>query len=154
MNNQESKEFEFLLTIDGNIIVQRLFNVRNYNPNVKKSLDLHITVTSICERIEEDMRRKTFDYMTNNQDFFMSEDYQDNLNSPKKDDYLLEIKSENELFIQRAFPAYVYHPKVRVDIRHMLKEFLYELTDTLSSNVLEETYLGQSLEVNYLGKED
>lgn len=153
MNNQDVKMFEFLLTIDNNIIVQRIFSVRGYNPNVKKSLDLYHTVTSICDRIEEDMKKKTFEFMSDNQDFFMSEDYQENPNSSKKDDYLLEIKSDNEVFIQRAFPAYVYHPKVRVDIRHMLKDFLYELTDTLSSNKLEETYLGKSLEVNYLGKE-
>lgn len=153
MNNQDVKMFEFLLTIDNNIIVQRIFSVKGYNPNVKKSLDLYHTVTSICDRIEDDMKKKTFEFMSENQDFFMSEDYQDNPNSSKKDDYLLEIKSDNEVFIQRAFPAYVYHPKVRVDIRHMLKDFLFELTDTLSSEKLEETYLGKSLEVNYLGKE-
>lgn len=153
MNNQESKMFEFLLTIDNNIIVQRIFNVRDYNPNVKKSLDLYNTVTSICARIEADMKKKTFEYMTENADFFTSEEYQDNLNPIKNDDYILEIKSDNEVFIKRAFPAYVYHPKVRVDIRHMLKDFLYELTETLSQKKLEETYLGKSLEVNYLGKE-
>lgn len=153
MNSQDVKMFEFLLTIDNNIIVQRIFSVRDYNPNVKKSLDLYHTVTNICERIKDDMKKKTFEFMSDNQDFFMSEDYQDNPNSSKKDDFLLEIKSDNEVFIQRAFPAYVYHPKVRVDIRHMLKDFLFELTETLSSNKLEEEYLGKSLEVNYLGKE-
>jgi hypothetical protein len=59
---------------------------------------------------------------------------------------------EEEVFIQRVFPAFVYHPKVRVDIRHMLKDFLFELSDTLSSTNLEESYLDKELEVNYLGK--
>ena len=154
MISQDVKPFEFLLTIDNNIIVQRIFNVKGYNPNVKKSLDLYNTVTSICHRIEADMKKKNFEFMSENKDFFTSEDYQDNVNSSKKDDFILEIKSEEGVFIKRAFPAYVYHPKVRVDIRHMLKDFLSELTETLSSSNLEDTYLGMSLEVNYLGKEE
>lgn len=153
MSNQEPKEFEFLLTIDGNIIVQRLFNVRGFNPNVKKSLDLYHTTNSICARIEDDMKEKTLEYMTENQDYLTSDEYQEYTTTGKKEDFILEIKSGDEVFIKSAFPAFVYHPKVRVDIRHMLKDFQYELVETLSSKLLEETYLGKDLEVNYLGKE-
>lgn len=152
MNSQDVKMFEFLLTIEGNIIVQRIFAVKNYNPNVKKSLDLYNTVTSICDRIGFDMKKKTFEYMSENQDLFESDEYQNNTNNSKKEDFILEIKSDNDVFIKRAFPAFVYHPKVRVDIRYMLKDFLNELIDTLSSTNLEDTYLGMSLDVKYLGK--
>lgn len=153
MSNQEPKEIEFLLTIDGNIIVQRLFNVRGFNPNVNKSLDLYYTATSICNRIEDDMKEKTLEYMSQNQDYLTSDEYQEYVNPNKKEDFLLEVKSGDEVFIQRVFPASVYHPKVRVDIRHMLKDFQYELVETLSTKELEENYLGKDLEVKYLGRE-
>ena len=154
MNNQNFKVCEFLLTLDGNIIVQRMFNVRGFNPNVKKSLDLYNTVTHICDRISEDMKKKNFEYMTENEVYFTSDEYQDEDNLNKKDDFLLEIKSEDDVFIQRTFPAYVYHPKVKVDIRHMLKEFLYDLTETLSSNDLETSYLDKELDYTYMGENE
>jgi hypothetical protein len=153
MSNQEITEFEFLLTIDENIIVQRMFKVQGYNPNVKKSLDLYYTVTSICEIIENDMKQKTLEYMCDNQNYYDFDINPDLNNQNKKDNFYLSIKLGEEVFIERVFPANVYHPHVRVDVRPMLKDFLYELTDILSSKELEETYLGKDLEVNYLGKE-
>jgi len=49
MSNNETTKLEFLLTLSGNIIVQRFFNVRGYNPKVRKSLDLHDNIKKICE---------------------------------------------------------------------------------------------------------
>lgn len=154
MSNQDVKMFEFLLTIDNNIIVQRIFSVKGYNKKVKNSLDLYDTVTSISKRIEEDMKMKNLIYMSENEEYISSDENQENTYQIKKDNFLLEIKSDDEVFIQRSFPAYVYHPKVRVDIRHMLRAFLSELTDTLSSLDLEENYLDKKLEVDYLGKNE
>jgi hypothetical protein len=52
-----------------------------------------------------------------------------------------------DVFIQRQFPAYLYHPKARytVDIRPRLKRILSDLTDILSSEELETSYLGHEL---------
>jgi len=59
----------------------------------------------------------------------------------------LEIKIVDEVFVQRIFPAYLYHPKARytVDIRPKLKRILSDLTDILSSRELETTYLQYEL---------
>ena len=40
-NLKDITKFEFLLTIDDNIICQRYFNVRNYNPKTRDSIDVH-----------------------------------------------------------------------------------------------------------------
>ena len=59
----------------------------------------------------------------------------------------MEIKLGDDVFIQRIFPAFVYHPKVRytVDIRPRLKRILSDLTDILSSDEVEATYLQYEL---------
>jgi spore coat polysaccharide biosynthesis protein SpsF (cytidylyltransferase family) len=65
----------------------------------------------------------------------------------EKEHFLVQIKVGDDVFIQRIFPAYYYHPKVRytVDIRPNLKRFLLDLTDILSSEELETTYLQYEL---------
>jgi hypothetical protein len=65
----------------------------------------------------------------------------------KKEDFLIEIKLNDDVFISRIFPAHYFHPKVRytVDIRPKLREILSDLTDILSSKNLETTYLNYQL---------
>ena len=65
----------------------------------------------------------------------------------KKEEFLIEIKLNEDVFISRIFPAYLYHPKARytVDIRPYLKSYLSNLTDILSSEELETTYLQYEL---------
>jgi hypothetical protein len=65
----------------------------------------------------------------------------------EKEEFLLEIKLGDDVFISRIFPAYYYHPKVRytVDIRPKLKRILSDLTDILSSEELETSYLQYEL---------
>ena len=41
MKEQDSTKIEFLLTLNDNIVVQRFFNVRGYNPKAKNSVDLY-----------------------------------------------------------------------------------------------------------------
>lgn len=147
MNNQESTKFEFLLTMEGNIVVQRYFFVKDYNPIVRKSMDLHECVTNICLDIQEDLKKKTFEYLTENQNFFSLPEGVEEERDLSTEQFLLEIKQGNDVFIQRSFPAYVYHPKVRytVDIRPKIKTILSLLTDTLSLTKVETSYLQYDL---------
>jgi hypothetical protein len=140
--NDESLKFEFLLTLEGNIIVQRYFFVKDFNPKSKKSMDLYEEVKYICEEISEDLKIKTSDYLIDNQYFFMNNDNVEDPNEKDEQYFLLQIKHLDEVFIERIFPAHYYHPKVRyaVDIRPMLKKILTNLTDILSSKQLETTY--------------
>ena len=41
MKEQDSTKLEFLLKVNGNIIVQRFFNVRGYNHKARNSMELH-----------------------------------------------------------------------------------------------------------------
>lgn len=148
-NNAELTKFEFVLTLDGNIICQRFFNVKNHNSKSKRSLDLHDYVKKISEDIMEDLKIKSSDYLCENQNFYLNSENVENVEDNKEEYFLLCIKLDDNVFISRIFPAFYYHPKVRytVDIRPRLKEILSNLTDILSSTNLVTTYLGYDLEL-------
>jgi len=144
---QEITKFEFLLTLDGNIICQRFFNVKDHNIKSRRSIDLHEYVKKISQEIMEDLKIKSSDYLCLNQNFLLSSDVVEEETQNKEEYFLLEIKLDDNVFISRIFPAYYYHPKVRytVDIRPKLKKILSDLTDILSKTELETTYLQYEL---------
>lgn len=143
MNNlHDQHKFEFTLTIGTNIICQRFFSVRDYNPKARKSMNLYKTVKYICEDISHDLKNKCSQYHIDNQ-----YDSSLDLTSPQEEYFLLTLKYENEVFIERVFPAHFYHPKVRysVDIRPKLKNILYDITECLSEKNLETKFLNYNL---------
>jgi hypothetical protein len=144
---QDITKFEFLLSLEGNIICQRYFNVKDHVEQSRRSLDLHYYVKNICDQISEDLKIKSSNYLCENQAFILNSEVVEDLKSDGKEEFLFEIKLGDDVFISRIFPAYYYHPKVRytVDIRPKLKKFLSELTDILSDSNLETTYLQYKL---------
>ena len=66
MKEQESVKLEFLMTVNDNIIVQRFFNVRDFNPNAKNSLELYEFIKYFSEEIKKDLKMKTTIYMIDN----------------------------------------------------------------------------------------
>jgi hypothetical protein len=147
MSYQEITKFEFLLSLEGNIVCQRFFNVKDHVPQARRSMDLHYYVQNICEEISEDLKDKTSDYLCENQNFFLNSNVVEDDIEEQKEHFLMEIKLNDDVFISRIFPAYYFHPKVRytVDIRPKLKRILSDLTDILSSEELETTYLNYQL---------
>jgi hypothetical protein len=147
MNIQEQNKFEFLLTLDGNIICQRFFNVRDYNPRARRSMDLHEEVKIICYEISEDLKNKSSDYLVENQNFFMNTEFVEDPKEAEEQYFLLQIKQGDDVFIERIFPAHYYHPKVRyaVDIRPKLRKILNNLTEILSMDEPETMYLHYEL---------
>jgi hypothetical protein len=146
-NQDNITKFEFLLSLEGHIVCQRFFNVRDYNPQARRSMDLHYYVKNICEDMAEDLKIKCSNYLCENVNFFLNSESVEDEASKSKEHFLLEIKVGDDVFIQRIFPAYLYHPKVRytVDIRPKLKRILSDLTDILSSDELETAYLHYEL---------
>jgi hypothetical protein len=147
MTNQDAIKFEFLLTLGKNIVCQRFFNVRDYNSQARRSMDLHEYVKDICEEISHDLKIKTMDYLTENQDNPYGLKSVTPSENDEKEYFLLVLKLGEDVFIQRMFDSNIYHPKVRytVDIRPNLKKYLSDLTDILSSVELETTYLNYQL---------
>jgi hypothetical protein len=146
-NQKDITKFEFLLTLEGNIIIQRFFNVMDYNPRARRSMDLHYSVKNICEEISEDLKIKSSDYMSENPNYFYGSEVSEENEENKEEYFLLEVKLGDDVFISRIFPAHYYHPKARysVDVRPKIRKILSELTDILSSEELETTYLQYEL---------
>ena len=146
-NQDNITKFEFLLSLEGHIVCQRFFNVRDHVDQARRSLDLHYYIKNICEDFMEDLKIKSSNYLCENQNYILNSEVVDESATTEKEHFLLEIKLGDDVFIQRLFPAYVYHPKARytVDIRPRLKRILSDLTDILSSEELETSYLGYEL---------
>ena len=146
-NQDNITKFEFLLSLQGHIVCQRFFNVRDHVDQSRRSLDLHYYIKNISEDFMEDLKIKSSNYLCENQNYILNSEVVDDTATLEKEYFLLEIKLGEDVFIQRQFPAYLYHPKARytVDIRPRLKRILLDLTDILSLEELETSYLGQEL---------
>lgn len=144
--NQEGTTFEFLLTLENNIIVQRFFIVNGYNPKAKNSLELYDWITGVCGEIADILKMKNLEYMTDNYHYIVDSENVNKSETIKEEFFKLEIKLDSKIFISRIFPAHVYHPKARYcDIRPKLRKFLGDVTTVLSSKELEKTYLEYEL---------
>lgn len=147
MENKDLTKMEFVLSLGKNIIIQRFFNVKNFNPNSKYSLELYNEVTYICENIAKGLKMRTLEYLDDNKNYYFDEENVPVREEKTEEYFILQIKKENDIFIERIFPAHVYHPKVRhtVDIRSSIREVLNGLTWTLSNKNITTQYLKHSL---------
>ena len=85
--------------------------------------------------------------MSENPNYFYGSEVSEENEENKEEYFLLEVKLGDDVFISRIFPAHYYHPKARysVDVRPKIRKILSELTDILSSEELETTYLQYEL---------
>ena len=138
---EEKEKFEFVLSIEDNIICQRFFTVRNYNNKTLRSLDLYWTVEEIKDVVVKQLILKTVDII----DEYFKEDM--SKQQVENEDFTIIIKKGNKIIMTRLFPANIYPPKVRysVDIRPKISFILRELTDTLSLRQTSSYYLDKQL---------
>ena len=144
MKEMDSTKMEFLLTLNDNIVVQRFFNVRNYNPKAKNSLELYEFMKSLSEELHYYLKMKTVVYMMDNRDAIehdasiMNTSFTD---GPEV--FNLFVKVGEQTICHRIFDGKLFPPKVRytVDVRPFLKEVLRELTDIFSNYKLTYQYL-------------
>lgn len=150
MKDQDSVKLEFLMMVNDNIIVQRFFNVRDFNPKAKNSVELYELLKDFKDDIQRQLSLKTATYMTDNM--------YEIINNPAilETSYIdgpeyfnIFIKQNDMTICHRQVDAKVYPPKVRytVDVRPHLKNLLMNLTDIFSSKNLTFNYLDVNLSV-------
>jgi len=145
---QDSTKLEFLLTLNDNIIVQRFFNVRGFNPKAKNSYELYNFMKSIKDSLTYDLKMKTVIYMMDNKDAIMHD--ANVMSTSYTDDaeyFNLYVKLGEQTICHRVFDGKMFPPKVRytVDVRPFLKEILRGLTDIFSDYRLSYEYLDYQL---------
>ncbi len=148
MKEQDSTKMEFLLTLNDNIVVQRFFNVRGYNPKAKNSLELYDFVKRLKESLEYNLKMKTVIYMMDNKDAIVADPaIMDTSFTDDKEEFNIYVKIREQTICHRVFDGKFYPPKVRytVDVRPFLKDVLRELTDIFSGQKLSLEYLNFDL---------
>ena len=149
MKEQTTTKLEFLMKVNNNIIVQRLFNIKDYNPKAKSSSELYNLIKDFKNDLERELKIKTATYMLDNMYEIMNNpSILDTSYTDGPESFSIYIKEGDKTICHREFDAKVYPPKIRytVDVRPHLKNLLMSLTDIFSSKNLNYEYLGVPLE--------
>jgi hypothetical protein len=144
MKEQDSTKMEFLLTLNDNIVVQRFFNVRGFNPRAKNSVDLYEYIKSLKEELQYYLKMKTVIYMMDNQETIKYDPkVMETSFTDEPEIFNIFVKVGEQTICHRVFDGKLFPPKVRytVDVRPFLKDVLRELTDIFSENKLTYKYL-------------
>ena len=145
---QDTTKMEFIMTLNDNIIVQRFYNVKGYNPKSRRSLDVSYALKEVAELVENNLKIKSLIYMVDNQDQIMTDpEILETSNTEGAEYFNLYIKIGDETTCHRIVDAKLYPPKVRytVDIRPELKTILRGLTDIFSTENLCFKYMNYQL---------
>jgi hypothetical protein len=148
MKNQDSTKLELLMTVNDNFIVQRFFNVRDYNKNAKSSYELYSYMKDFSETLTTDLKYKTMDYLSENMYQIMNNPMiLETSNTEGPEHINIYLKKDGVTMCHRIVDAKLFPPKIRytVDVRPHLKSVLYDLTDIFSSQDLNYEYLGINL---------
>ena len=141
----EEQRFEFVLYINDNIICQRYFNVKDYNPDSIKSLEMKelidriagLNISTIGQHgiIPNKLKEKSVDYLWENYNPYFIQTEENMRNKPLKlDNFQFEIKVDKVLVAKTHFPNYFFTPSVKykVDIKEVIPEIITEIKDYLS----------------------
>jgi hypothetical protein len=150
MKDQDSVKLEFLMMVNDNIIVQRFFNVRDFNDKAKYSLELYELIQTLKVDVQSQLALKTVTYMTDNMyEIINNPSILDTSYIDGPEYFNIFVKQNDVTICHRQVDAKVYPPKVRytVDVRPHLKNLLMNLTDIFSSKNLTYNYLDVNLSV-------
>jgi hypothetical protein len=143
MKEQDSTKMEFLLTLNDNIVVQRFFNVRGFNPQAKNSIEFYEFIKSLKDELQYYLKMKTVVYMLDNKDAIIHDSKIMETSFTEGPEYFnIYVKVGDTTLCHRIFDGKMFPPKVRytVDVRPFLKEVLRELTDIFSKTKLNYEY--------------
>ena len=144
MKEQDLTKMEFLLTCNNNIIVQRFFNVRDFNSEAKSSMEFYNFIKDFKENLCDELKMKSIVYLLDNT--FEIQENPEMLNTSFTDgpeSFNIFVKVNEQTICHRVFDAKLYPPKIRytVDIRPHIKNLLSGLTEIFSSKNFDFEYM-------------
>ena len=145
----DSTKLEFLMKVNDNIIVQRFFNVREFNSKAKSSIELYDLIKDFKSDLERQLKMKTVTYMLDNMyEISNNPTVLDTSYTDGPEYFNIFIKQGDTIIFNRQIDAKIYPPKIRytVDVRPHLKNLLMSLTDIFSSENLSYEYLNVRLD--------
>jgi hypothetical protein len=150
MREQDITKLEFLMMVNDNIIVQRYFNVREFNPDARNSMDFKEYMDELLENLNHQLKMKAVTYLLENQyDITNKPDILNTSYVEGPEYFNIYLKQGDKLLCHRRFDAKIYPPKIRytVDIRQTIKIILQDLASIFSSRNLSFDYLGLNTRV-------
>ena len=146
------KKFEFVLYINGNIICQRYFSVKNFKKEVLKSMDLKWCVDECVDIITDDLKEKSIEYLYRQYNPYQKQT-QEELDASKKDIfekediYHFEIKIDDRVVTTRQFTGNLYPQRVRysVDVRSLIPKIIHNIQEAFSQENFTVEYSGIEL---------
>ena len=145
------KKFKFVLYINGNIICQRYFSVRDYNKDVKKSMDLKWCLDECVGLIQNDLKKKSFEYLYKQYNEFhiqtMEEVESTKDLTEKEDVFDFEIKIDDKVVATTKFSGNFYPQRVRysVDVRKLIPQIISNIQYVFSQENFTVEYSGIEL---------
>lgn len=143
MKEQDITKMEFLLTLNENIVVQRYFNVKGFNPYAKSSIEFYEFIKDLKDELEYYLKMKTVVYMMDNKEAIIHDPkIMETSFTEGPEVFNIFVKVGDQTICHRIFDGKKFPPKVRytVDVRPYLKDVLKELTDIFSSEELNYEY--------------
>lgn len=144
--------YEFLLTINGKTIVGRNFQIKGYNEDSLKSIDLKETIDAATELIKDQFKVKSYFYLWKYYNPYVAQTNEDVMILKKniyedEDIFSLQIKVNGKVVVQKNFSGNDYPPKVRydVDIRSIISEIISIIQDGMSLKKYSQEYCGYTL---------
>jgi hypothetical protein len=141
-------KMEFLITLNNNIVIQRYFNVRGYNPTARASMELYEYIKYLTNAFAYDQKMRSVCYLMDNE-YEISEDptILETSNTDGPEVFNFYVKVGEQTICHRVLDAKVFPPKIRytVDIRQQVKTVPRDLTDIFSAENLTTNYMNYSL---------
>jgi len=148
VKEQDIIKMEFLLTLNENIVVQRYFNVKGYNPDAKNSIEFYEYIKDLKNELQYYLKMKTVTYMMDNKEAIIHDPkIMETSFTEGPENFNIFVKVGEQTICHRIFDGKLFPPKVRytVDVRPYLKDVLKELTDIFSNEELNYEYCGIDL---------
>lgn len=144
------KKFEFILYINGNIICQRFFSVKKYNPKVVRSLELVECLNYVVSLIEDDLKLKSMDYLYSQYNPYKTQKIEDVIVEDiyeNEDVFDFEIRIDDKPIATKRFSGNVYPQRVRysVDIRRLINKIITDIQNMFSDENITVEYCGITL---------
>lgn len=148
MKETDVIKMEFLITLNNNIVIQRYFNVRDYNPQARSSMELYQYLKNFVDSFEYGQKMRSVVYLLENKDEILgNESILQTSNTDGAETFNFLIKLGEQTICHRILDAKLFPPKIRytVDIRQQVKSVLRDLTDIFSDENFVTTYLNYNL---------
>ena len=150
--NYENLPYEFLLLINKNPIVGRNFQIKGFNSNSLKSMELKEVIDDVVSIIQDQFKAKSRTYLWRYYNPYLLQNTEEVEETKKniyenEDIFTLQIKVKGRVVTQKIFSGNDYPPKVRydVDIRSIISEIISKIQNGLSQENYTKEYCGYTL---------